>query len=101
MTSKEFILWLKGFTEGVHEYGITPKQWDVLKEKLAEVNDGQPIGEGGFAVTATPEYGSITYNPSTSTTYEYPSGSAWHYTSTQHEPTPPKSEKQLLTDNHD
>ena len=39
MTSKEFIIWLKGFSEGVHEFNITPKQWDILKEKLAEVND--------------------------------------------------------------
>jgi hypothetical protein len=48
MTSKEFVIWLKGFTEGVHEFAITPKQWDYLKEKLAEVNDGTPIGEGGW-----------------------------------------------------
>jgi DNA-binding PadR family transcriptional regulator len=39
MTSKEFVIWLKGFTEGVHEYNLTPKQWDALKEKLEEVND--------------------------------------------------------------
>ena len=39
MTSKEFVLWLRGFSEGVHEYNITPKQWDILKDKLAEVND--------------------------------------------------------------
>ena len=44
MTSKQFVIWLKGFTEGVHEFNITPKQWDLLKEKLAEVNDGTPIG---------------------------------------------------------
>jgi hypothetical protein len=44
MTSKEFILWLKGFTEGVHEFNITPKQWDNLKDKLAEVKDEEPIG---------------------------------------------------------
>ena len=122
MKSKEFILWLRGFTEGVHEYNITPKQWDLLKEKLEEVSDepkiGTPIGQGGwgtpnitpimplpyypnpldnpfkvtcssgsfgtsapgFAVTTTPGYGSITYSPSTSTAYRYPSGSAWHYT---------------------
>jgi hypothetical protein len=48
MTSKEFVIWLKGFTEGVHEFAITPKQWDYLKEKLAEVNDETPIGEGGW-----------------------------------------------------
>jgi hypothetical protein len=48
---------------------------------------GVAIGSGGFgmttpgfAVTTTPGYGSISYNPSTSTTYDYPSGSAWHYT---------------------
>jgi hypothetical protein len=43
MTSKEFVLWLKGFTDGVHEVNITPKQWDTLKDKLAEVSD-EPIG---------------------------------------------------------
>ena len=44
MTSKEIVLWLKGFTEGVHEYTPTPKQWDILKDKLAEVKDETPIG---------------------------------------------------------
>jgi hypothetical protein len=44
MTSKEFVIWFKGFTEGVHEFAITPKQWDYLKEKLAEVKDDEPIG---------------------------------------------------------
>ena len=39
MTSKEFIIWFKGFTDGVHDFNITPNQWDLLKEKLAEVND--------------------------------------------------------------
>jgi hypothetical protein len=53
MTSKEFVIWLKGFTEGVHDFAITPKQWDYLKEKLAEVNDGTPIGEGGWGTPNT------------------------------------------------
>jgi ligand-binding sensor domain-containing protein len=39
MTSKEFVIWLKGFTEGVHEYNVTPKQWSLLKDTLGEVND--------------------------------------------------------------
>jgi len=39
MTSKEFVLWLQGFTQGVHEHNITPKQWDALKDTLAKVND--------------------------------------------------------------
>ena len=126
MTSKEFVLWLKGFSEGVHEYNITPKQWDILKDKLAEVKDesiGFPIGvpntapnthpyptwqhphyvdpynpykitcssgsfgtsSPGFAITTTPGYGSITYTPSTTTTYGYPSGSSWSYTNSEKE----------------
>ena len=69
MTSQEFTIWLKGFTEGVHEYNITPKQWDLLKEKLGQVigddnkfvetpgmfqvhpekpYPGVPIGQGGW-----------------------------------------------------
>lgn len=57
MTSKEFTIWLKGFTDGVHEYNITPKQWDLLKEKLEQVSDepkiGTPIGEGGWGTPNT------------------------------------------------
>ena len=136
MTSKEFVLWLQGFTQGVHEYNISPKQWDILKAKLAEVKDEEPIGVGGlgvpntqpfprwqephlvnvpyhapsgtvpatgFIVTTSPGT-TITTTPngmSTSITYGYPSGSAWNYTSTQQEPTPLKSVKQLLTENQD
>lgn len=37
MTEKQFIDWLRGFTQGVHHYNLTPKQWDYLKEKLSEV----------------------------------------------------------------
>lgn len=123
MTSKEFVIWLKGFTDGVHEFNITPKQWDLLKEKLSEVKDeeriGTPIGEGGWGtpntapiqtlpfiqpydpynpykvtcqpgttgttLTVSSGSGSITYNPSTSTAYGYPSGSAWSYTNSNDE----------------
>lgn len=57
MTSKEFVIWLKGFTEGVHEYNATPKQWDLLKEKLAEVNDNRFIESPGmFQVHPEPPY---------------------------------------------
>lgn len=41
MTSKEFVIWLKGFTKGVHDFNVTPKQWDLLKDTLAEVSDQQ------------------------------------------------------------
>jgi hypothetical protein len=45
MNSKEFVIWLKGFTEGVHDFNIIPKQWDYLKQKLAEVDDNTiPMG---------------------------------------------------------
>ena len=76
MTSKEFVIWLKGFTEGVHEFNITPKQWDYLKEKLAEVDDNT-IPMGGL-LTDYNRFG-------TSTTYGYPSGSAWSYTNSTDE----------------
>jgi hypothetical protein len=49
MNSKEFVLWLKGFTDGVHEFNITPKQWDTLKEQLAHVDDNT-IPMGGVIV---------------------------------------------------
>jgi hypothetical protein len=152
MTSKEFVLWLQGFTQGVHEYNITPKQWDTLKDTLAKVNDeptltfpintpntapstqsfptwqhphlvnvpnlgpnnpftvnGNPVSFGttttpgttGFITVTNPNLVSFSSGSSTSITYGYPSGSAWHYTLTQTEPTPPTSEKQLLTENHD
>ena len=111
MTSKEFVIWLKGFTEGVHEFNITPKQWDNLKEQLAHVDDNT-IPMGGVIVdhntfknvypnwpgtnpngtiTTTPGVSSITIaNPpfgfgSTSTAYGYPSGSAWSYTNSTDE----------------
>ena len=145
MTSKEFVLWLKGFSEGVHQYSITPMQWDIVKDRLAEVKDEQPIGVGGVGVPntqpfprwqephlvnvpnltpngtapspyfVTPSTPGITFSTtpgggigtittpngmSTSTTYGYPSGSAWNYTSSEKEPTQ-TSERQLLTDNID
>ena len=136
MTSKEYVIWLRGFVEACHEYAPTPKQWDALKDKLTEVNDDStpsfPFGtpntapvdpfpkwqqphypnpfdkpfidpynpykitcsSGSFGtITTTPGTGYITtYNPiqfgsgsmySTSTTYGYPSGSAWSYTNSK------------------
>jgi hypothetical protein len=53
MTSKEYVIWLKGFVEACHEYAPTPKQWDALKDKLKEVTDETPIGIGGFGVPNT------------------------------------------------
>ena len=110
MTSKEFVLWLQGFTQGVHEYNITPKQWDALKDVLAKVNDEPTLTlpihspntaphllnlpnlnpHNPFTVNGNPvSFGttlgqsSITYaTPQfvTSTAYGYPSGSSINYT---------------------
>lgn len=63
MTSKEFVQWLKGFTEGVHEFNVTPKQWDLLKERLSEVNDNN-----------------LTSSASGSIAYYYPNGTTVSYT---------------------
>jgi hypothetical protein len=56
MTSQEFVLWLKGFSEGVHEYNITPKQWDILKDKLAEVKDDTTSSPFPFGVPNNPPF---------------------------------------------
>jgi hypothetical protein len=64
MTSKEFVIWLRGFTEGVHEFNITPKQWDNLKEKLAKVSDEPYIGTAVGGGWGTPN-GTITTTPGT------------------------------------
>ena len=64
MTSKEFVLWLKGFTEGVHEFNITPKQWDTLKEKLEGVNDDKFVETPGmFQVHPQPIYPGVQIGP--------------------------------------
>lgn len=39
MTSKEFVIWLKGFVAASSNYNVTPKQWDDIKDKLEEVDD--------------------------------------------------------------
>ncbi len=48
MTSQEFVIWLRGFTEGVHEFNVTPKQWDIMKERLAEVSDNEFVETPGM-----------------------------------------------------
>ncbi len=42
MTSKDFVIWLKGFVAAANEYNITPKQYDAIVDKLKEVNDNGP-----------------------------------------------------------
>ena len=75
MNSQEFVIWLKGFTEGVHEFNITPKQWDLLKEKLSQVSDAKtPIGVGGYGTTSG--YFSASYIDHGTSTARYPQPNA-------------------------
>jgi len=46
MTSKEFIIWLKGFSKAANEYNITPKQWETIVEQLNKVQDEISLQDG-------------------------------------------------------
>jgi hypothetical protein len=95
MNKEQFIFWFKGFTKAANEEGPTLKQWETIVSELDKIKDcpdyGSPI-DGGVVLTtssgssgiiiATPGYGSITYNPSTSTAYVNSQSGSWHYTST-------------------
>jgi hypothetical protein len=94
MNKEQFIYWLKGYAAG-HEHTPTLKQWETIVSELDKIKDcpdyGSPIdsgvvltvssGSSGTINIATPGYGSITYNPS-STTYAKSQSGSWHYTST-------------------
>ena len=34
MTSKEFVIWMKGFAVGSSKFNLTPEGWDELKSQL-------------------------------------------------------------------
>jgi hypothetical protein len=71
MTSKEFVVWMQGFVEACNDYSPTPKQWDTLKGKLAEVSDepthsipfGVPNNAPIQTITFIQPYPSDPYNP--------------------------------------
>ena len=71
MTSKEFVIWLKGFAVGSSKFNLTPEGWDELKSQLEKVND-DVIPMGGL-LTDYNRFG-------TSTTTSLPSGSSISYT---------------------
>jgi hypothetical protein len=41
MTSKNFVIWLRGFTAAANNFTLTPEQWDTLKDELAQVHDNE------------------------------------------------------------
>jgi len=52
MTSKEFIIWLKGFIAGSNNYNLTPSGWEVLKLNLEQIEDdgiNAIIDDGGIS----------------------------------------------------
>ena len=52
MTSKEFVIWLKGFVAGSNNYNLTPKGWDEVREKLNSVTDTNQVSLT-FGATST------------------------------------------------
>lgn len=34
MTDKDFVNWITGYVDGVHPYSASPKQWQLLKEEI-------------------------------------------------------------------
>ena len=83
MTSKDFIIWMKGFTEGVHQYNITPVQWETLKEQLNKVDD-TPYVSDNFTIGPDGAYERDPNQPSFGTpNFTYTTGSAgWRYSTT-------------------
>jgi len=73
MTSKEFVIWMKGFAVGSSKFNLTPEGWDELKSQLEKVND-DVIPMGGLLTDHN------TFR--TSTTTSLPSGSSISYTTT-------------------
>lgn len=43
MTSKEFVIWLKGFSVACNDFHPTPAQWDTIKEELNKVDQQMPV----------------------------------------------------------
>jgi hypothetical protein len=119
MTSPEFIIWLKGFTEACNDFTATPKQWDRIKEVLHEVKDyddnpdlDQEIERSfndWYPIEYTTGSGSISISGSTSTynnvVWSDQRGS-WHYTNNPegfgyydaNNTTDIKNKKELLND---
>lgn len=57
MTSKEFVIWFKGFVAGSNNFNLTPAGWSEVKEKLNEVTDANQtsfnFGPSGTSTATT------------------------------------------------
>ena len=38
MTSKNFVIWLRGFTAAANNFTLTPEQWDTLKDEVMKLS---------------------------------------------------------------
>jgi hypothetical protein len=86
MTSKEFVVWMKGFMEACNDFTATPKQWDHIKEVLDEVDDNSnPIrinpltGTTSISGSGTVEFTTNGSSICTTAVWNDKMG-AWHYT---------------------
>ena len=63
MTSKEFVIWMKGFVEACNEYAPTPKQWDTIKDELEKVIDEPDYTKYTPSAPYTPNFSQKEINP--------------------------------------
>jgi len=78
MTSNDFVIWLRGFTQAANNFTLTPKQWDDIKEQLDKVELNERLSRytldidtnSGWSTTTTTADGrnDITYKTDELTT---------------------------------
>lgn len=95
MTSKEFVIWLKGFSKAANPYNLTPMQWEAIVEELEKVEDSNDKDTDSKSYEPwynpySPDYRKI-YNTNTATSLQYPKGTTINYTNSQ-------NKKQQLND---
>jgi hypothetical protein len=70
MTPREFVIWLKGFTQAASTFTLTPKQWDDMKEKLDQVDiNADNIKASRYQLDSTNWSTTSTINNHTESTY--------------------------------
>lgn len=78
MTSNDFVIWLRGFTQAANNFTLTPKQWDDIKEQLDKVELNERLSRytldidtnSGWSTTTTTAEGrtDVTYKTDELTT---------------------------------
>jgi hypothetical protein len=67
MTSKEFVIWLKGFVAAANSYNITPQQFHIIMEELNKIEDNNAIWTTTYSVPNSTE-GITTVTPTSKKT---------------------------------